>query len=211
MQISQTIDLLRANLKEPLPGYTSHIKMAPNHRKMELMQTDFKKFKPKLSAVVILLFPEKDGLKISFIRRSNHVRMHPGQIAFPGGRYDEEDKDLQTTAMREMQEEIGIHPDEVDILGSLTDLYVPPSNFIVRAYLAYMDKPPVFKLQPSEVQEVISLNLDAFNNPKHIKTKSFNSFNTNETIDAPCFEIGEIVIWGATAMMLTELLDILNC
>lgn len=199
---------LKRKLKEPLPGYKSHLKMAPKHRMMGLMQTDFEQFKPKLSAVVALLYTEEGKTKIVFIRRSENVRMHPGQISFPGGRYEEGDADLEVTALREMQEEIGISPESVEVLGHLTDLYVPPSNFIVRAYVCYFSGLPQFQPQPSEVQEILAFELDRFRDASIIKTKSFATYNSEERTEAPYFDIDGTVIWGATAMMLTELMDL---
>ncbi len=202
------IKKLKQRLKEPLPGIQSHLKMAPKHRKMELMQTDFERFNPKLSAVVVLLYTEEDKDKIVFIRRSENVRLHPGQISFPGGRYEEADKSLEITALREMEEEIGVDSNTVEVLGRLTDLYVPPSNFIVRAYLCHLPKTPQFKPQASEVQEVLAFELDRFRDPAIIKTKAFKTYNSEEMTMAPYYDMDGTIIWGATAMMLTELLDI---
>jgi 8-oxo-dGTP pyrophosphatase MutT (NUDIX family) len=204
------IDKLKYKIKEKLPGITSHLKMAPEHRAEELFGINPDSFNPRLSAVLILLFHEKEKLKIVFIRRSEYVGIHSGQIAFPGGRFEETDADLQTTALREVEEEIGVNADAVQILGYLTDLYVPPSNFMVRAYLGYLKERPLFEIDDREVQEVLVLDFELFKHPDVIKVREFKTHNSTRLTKAPYFDVGGIVVWGATAMILCELLD-LDC
>lgn len=204
------INQLKYKLEEKLPGIDSHIKMAPEHRAEELFKINPDNFNPRLSAVLIILYHEDDKLKIVFIRRSEYVGIHSGQIAFPGGRYEESDENLKTTALREVEEEIGIKADTVEILGHLTDLYIPPSNFLVRAYIGYLEEKPVFNIDDREVQEVLVLNYEHFKRPDVIKVREFKAHNSTRLTKAPYFEIEGAIIWGATAMILTELLD-LDC
>ncbi|MDD4489199.1 MAG: CoA pyrophosphatase [Paludibacter sp.] len=202
------IEKLRLKLKGNLPGIESHIKMAPEHRAEELFKINPNDFNPRLSAVLIILFHENEELKIVFIRRSEYVGIHSGQIAFPGGRYEDSDEDLRTTALREVEEEIGIKADAVEILGYLTDLYIPPSNFMVRAYVGYLKEEPVFNIDDREVQEVLVLGYEHFKHPDVIKIREFKTHNSTRLTKAPYFEIDGAIIWGATAMILTELLDL---
>lgn len=204
------INQLKYKLAEKLPGIDSHIKMAPEHRAEELFKINPDDLNPRLSAVLIILFHEDGKLKIVFIRRSEYVGIHSGQIAFPGGRYEESDKDLKTTALREVEEEIGIKTDTVDILGHLTDLYIPPSNFMVRAFVGYVNEKPVFNINEREVQEVLVLNYEHFKHPDVIKVREFKTHNSTRLTKAPYFDVEGAIIWGATAMILTELLD-LDC
>lgn len=204
------INQLKYKLAEKLPGIDSHIKMAPEHRAEELFKINPDDLNPRLSAVLIILFHEDGKLKIVFIRRSEYVGIHSGQIAFPGGRYEESDKDLETTALREVEEEIGIKTDTVDILGHLTDLYIPPSNFMVRAFVGYVNEKPVFNINEREVQEVLVLNYEHFKHPDVIKVREFKTHNSTRLTKAPYFDVEGAIIWGATAMILTELLD-LDC
>lgn len=204
------INQLKYKLTGKLPGIDSHIKMAPEHRAEELFKINPDNFNPRLSAVLIILFHEDDKLKIVFIRRSEYVGIHSGQIAFPGGRYEESDESLKTTALREVEEEIGIKADTVEILGQLSDLYIPPSNFLVRAYIGYLEEKPVFNIDDREVQEVLVLNYEHFKRPDVIKVREFKTHNSTRLTKAPYFEIEGAIIWGATAMILTELLD-LDC
>lgn len=184
--------------------------MAPEHRAEELMAIRDKDFNPKLSAVLIILFHENEQLKIVFIRRSEYVGIHSGQIAFPGGRYEESDGNLQVTALREVKEEIGVKVEHLEILGYLTDLYVPPSNFLVRAYVAYAHQRPVYQKDDREVQEIIEFNLNDFYQMDIIRRKDFQAHNSLKITNAPYYEINGIIIWGATAMMMAELLEVLS-
>lgn len=202
------IEKLRRKLTDTLPGLESHIKMAPEHRADELFKVNQDDFNPRLSAVLIILFHEDEKLKIVFIRRSEYVGIHSGQIAFPGGRYEKSDEDLRTTALREVEEEIGIKADAVQILGHLTDLYIPPSNFMVRAYIGYLNEKPVFDIDDREVQEVLVLDFEHFKHPDVIKVREFKTHNSKRLTNAPYFDVEGAVIWGATAMILTELLDL---
>jgi 8-oxo-dGTP pyrophosphatase MutT (NUDIX family) len=204
------INQLKYKLAEKLPGIDSHIKMAPEHRAEELFKINPDDLNPRLSAVLIILFHEDGKLKIVFIRRSEYVGIHSGQIAFPGGRYEESDKELKTTALREVEEEIGIKTETVDILGHLTDLYIPPSNFMVRAFVGYVNEKPVFNINEREVQEVLVLNYEHFKHPDVIKVREFKTHNSTRLTKAPYFDVEGAIIWGATAMILTELLD-LDC
>jgi len=203
-------ELLRLKLAKTLPGLKSHLKMAPEHRAEELMAIRDKDFNPKLSAVLIILFHENEQLKIVFIRRSEYVGIHSGQIAFPGGRYEESDGNLQVTALREVKEEIGVKVEHLEILGYLTDLYVPPSNFLVRAYVAYAHQRPVYQKDDREVQEIIEFNLNDFYQMDIIRRKDFQAHNSLKITNAPYYEINGIIIWGATAMMMAELLEVLS-
>lgn len=228
-----TIDTLKIRLQEELPGAASHLKMAPAHRLDEFRAIRDKDFNPRLSAVLVLLYPGDAGstmpagqtsfvdasssensspplstLKIVFIRRGEYVGIHSGQIAFPGGRYEDDDADLCETAMREAEEEIGVSRDSYEIIGQLTDLYVPPSNFLVRAFVAYASRRPSYIPDPREVQEVIELDFSHFFNSTNIKVKDFPAHNSLNNTSAPYFDVEGVTIWGATAMMLTELVDL---
>jgi 8-oxo-dGTP pyrophosphatase MutT (NUDIX family) len=225
-----TIDTLTLLLQQPLPGAAAHLKMAPAHRIDEFRAIRNTDFNPRLSAVLVLLYPadpvsaaddqsagacmqsntspQLSRLKIVFIRRGEYVGIHSGQIAFPGGRYEEEDGDLRETAMREAEEEIGIPRSAYQIIGQLTDLYVPPSNFLVRAFVAYAPQRPAYTPDPREVQEVLELDFSQFFNSENIKIKDFPAHNSVTNTSAPYFDIEGVTIWGATAMMLNEIIEL---
>lgn len=203
------ITFLHQRLQQPLPGAASHMKMAPAHRMAEFEGIRDKDFNPRLSAVLVVLFHEDENLKMVFIRRGEYVGIHSGQMAFPGGRYEESDSDLRETAMREVEEELGIPRDSYEIIGHLSDLYVPPSNFLVRAYVAYTHQRPAYQPDPREVQEVIEVNLSHFFNHENVKVKDFPAHNSVNNTSAPYYDVDGVVIWGATAMMLRELVDLI--
>jgi 8-oxo-dGTP pyrophosphatase MutT (NUDIX family) len=203
-------ELLKQKLSQKLPGMDSHLKMAPEHRVQELLSISESEFNPRLSAVLVILFEENNKLKIVFIRRSEYVGIHSGQMAFPGGRYEESDGDLRVTALREVEEEIGVGQETLEVIGQLSDLYVPPSNFMVRAFVAFAHQRPVYQKDDREVQEVIEFNLMDFYQKNIIKRKDFPAHNNVRKTNAPYYEIDGVIIWGATAMIMAELLEVLN-
>lgn len=203
-------DEIKFRLSGDLPGTESQLKMAPEHRAEELFSLRNKAYNPKLSAVLILLFQEAEKLKIIFIRRSDYVGIHSGQMAFPGGRAEKTDVNLQFTALREVEEEIGIKADSVEVLGNLSDLYIPPSNFLVRPFVGYLKGKPDYVVDNREVKEVKEFELDLFFQENIIKKKDFQAHNSMRRISAPYYEVNGTAIWGATAMILAELLDMLR-
>ncbi len=205
-----TPEIIRQKLSNPLPGINSHLKLAPAKRLAEIEKYLSEKNDAKKSAVLILLFHENGKLKIIFIRRSFYVGIHAGQIAFPGGRYDENDGNVKVTALREIEEEIGISRENIEILGQLTDIYVPPSNFIISIFVGYLQKHPGYKIDEREVAEVIELNLQDFFNEKIIDEKDFHVPSANQSVRALYYKIGNADIWGATAMVMTEFIDVLK-
>lgn len=204
------INSIKNKLSGSLPGIKSHLKMAPEHREEELRALSNKDFNPRLSAVLILLFHDAEQLKIVFIRRSEYVGIHSGQIAFPGGRYEDIDPDLKATALREVEEEIGIKAGLIEILGQLSDLYIPPSNFLVRTFVGYTKSRPQYVIDSREVQEVLEFDFVAFLKGNIVKAKSFRAHNLERIINAPCYDVDGVIIWGATAMILTEFIDLLT-
>ncbi|MHB9142869.1 MAG: NUDIX hydrolase [Paludibacter sp.] len=208
MQFSK--DELKQKFQLPLPGVSSHLKMASLNRAQELIDKKDQVLNAKKSAVLILFFQDEDILKMIVIRRSNYVGIHAGQIAFPGGRYEEEDINVETTALREIQEEIGIPKDKIEILGRLTDIYVPPSNFLISVFAGYLNEKPTYKIEEREVAEVIEIPLADFFRPDIIKQKDFYVAKVKVVTNAPYYDTSNASIWGASAMVISELLDILK-
>ena len=204
------IEELKQKLQEPLPGVTSHLKMAPRQRADEYSGLNGLKPLARNSAVLILLFPENGLLKTVFIKRSVYDGVHSGQISFPGGKYENTDTSFEVTALRETKEEIGVDRDEIEIIGQLTDFYIPPSNFLVKVFVGYSAQQPIYITDKKEVQSVVEVNLDDFYDPRNISEKEFYSTSRKLKIVAPCYMINNVEIWGATAMIVSELLDVLN-
>ena len=203
-------DELKQKLEQPLPGITSHLKMAPRHRVEEFSSLASIVPLARNSAVLILLFPVNGKLKTVFIQRSVYEGVHSGQISFPGGKHEKSDKDFEATALRETQEEIGVEPDKIEIIAQLTDFYIPPSNFLVKVFVGYASQQPAFTPDHKEVQSILEVDIDEFYDRQNIAEIEFYSTSRKTTINAPCYLVNGMEIWGATAMMLSELIDILK-
>lgn len=192
-----------------MPGLKSQLKMAPENRLQEIMSLGQGKNAMK-SAVLFLFYPDEKGRTTTiFIKRPEYNGVHSGQISFPGGRYEEADKNLLTTALRETYEEIGVSPSDIDIAGKLTDLFIPPSNFLVSPYIGMLKKKPFFVVQPAEVESVIEIGLAGFLNPQNMHFKTI-TLKGGYSLQTPCYIINGHIIWGATAMMVSEFTDLLE-
>ncbi len=201
---------IKLRLSLPLPGLTSHLKMAPPARKAELEAAEAAIPYAKKSAVMILLFHIGEKLKVVFIRRSMYVGIHAGQMAFPGGRFEESDVTVEETAFREIEEEIGINRDKIELLGRISDIYVPPSNFLISVFVGYLRQKPVYRPDEREVAEVIEVDFEDFLNVENCTVKTFHVPPTNQPVTAPCYQTAHCDIWGASAMVVSELVEILK-
>lgn len=197
------IEQLKIRLQQALPGEKAQFLMAPSGRQKG-HDKDIEKLNPRQSAVLILLFPSETGINTLFIQRPVYDGVHSGQVAFPGGKFEETDMDLQQTALRETFEEIGVSADDIQVIGKLTDLYIPPSNFLVSPYIGFIDKQPEFVINAYEVQRIIEADLFSLNE-ESILTEKVITHSSGFKIKAPCYELEGLTIWGATAMMISEL------
>ncbi len=193
-------------LKLPLPGLEAQLKRAPAYRAELLRQSKFKD-NPRQSAVLILLYPDDSKINTVFIQRNVYDGVHSGQIAFPGGRMEPDDPDLIYTALREAQEEIGILQAKVNVLGSLTSLYIPPSNFDVLPVVAYSMEVPEFIPQISEVSGYFSISIDQLASFEACQEREV-VLNNGTRYHVPCFVVNEQIIWGATSMIINEFLEV---
>ena len=200
------IEKLSLRLQKPLPGQDAHDKMASESRLKLKMPSPNERTRE--SAVLILFYPSKNQIFIPLILRPQYDGVHGGQMAFPGGRVEKEDENLIRTAMREAQEEIGVRLTDIEVIGQLTKLFIPPSNFNVQPVIGYMNHRPDFYPDAREVDKVIEIALEEIINPKIIGRKILNIRGVE--IDAPFYQIQEHTVWGATAMMISELLTIID-
>jgi 8-oxo-dGTP pyrophosphatase MutT (NUDIX family) len=203
LKTDEFIDRLRKRLEQPLPGEERQFMMAPLKRE-RIADVPIETRQPRKSAVLILLFPENGILRTVLIERPVYEGIHSGQVAFPGGKFDEEDKELVNTALREANEELGILTEEVTILGHLTELYITPSNFLVTPFIGFTDKVPVFVPDPREVGKLITIDIELLNDIsiKGIKTIVHSS---GIKIKTPYYDVEGLTVWGATAMIISEL------
>lgn len=186
-----------------LPGETAHKKMLPANRDLKLP----KSVQPISSAVLLLFFYWEGELSLCFTVRKKSLRKHAGQISFPGGR-SEINETLQETALRETHEEIGIETEKISILGTLTPLYISVSNYMVHPIIGFIHEKPVFKSNDDEVEEILIIPFSKIVENKTLQTKNIQTSIGN--LDVPCFYINNQIIWGATSMILSELVMLLK-
>ena len=200
-------DLLQ-RLSQPLPGLESQLLMAGKKR-LKIPFTNNQASVARPSGVLILLYPDKGEICFVLIRRPDYTGVHSGQISLPGGKFEPHDKDLIETAIREAKEEVGIKPSAVNIIGTLTPLYIAPSNYMVTPVVGWTDQRPEFMKDPREVDEIIEISLSDFLDDCNIQTKRIRLF-MGISANFPCYYIDGTIIWGATAMILSEFRVILK-
>ena len=177
-------------------------KMNFSSRIKELIELNNKKINYRKSSVLILVYPSKDQIpKIALLQRPQNLKFHPGQICFPGGKFQNADQTNLNTALRETNEEIGIPINKIKYIKKLTKIYIPPSKFKVYPFLAYMNETPNFIIDKKEVDVVIEFPISVLlydDSKKKIRIKN----DSNEIIN--CYKYGDKIIWGATAIILYE-------
>lgn len=177
--------------------------MAPQSRREELESLDMDSLNAKEAAVLCLIYPRDRQPHIVFILRNAYPGVHSRQIGFPGGRREEQDDSFLTTAIRETEEEIGVNRNDIEPITHLSRLFIPPSNFIVYPFIGYTENEPIFKPEPDEVDDIIEVKLDHILDENTISTENLStSYAKNITVN--CFRYQDKVIWGATAMILSE-------
>ncbi len=208
MNNTDKIEWLKERLKQPLPGRTAQERMIGRVVAMPLTVPD----NARPSAVLCLLFPVNEVLHVLLMKRREDSTAHSGQVSFPGGSYDSTDADLRATALREANEEVGIMSADVDILGALTSLYIPVSNFNVYPYIGYSAQRPEYNLSYNEVSYTIEVPLHEL---LHAERKTVTEVispkypDVRRKVNAYQLPDGTI-IWGATAMIISELEAILE-
>lgn len=209
MDLSTLVSKLSSKYHDPffeLPGEIAQDKMSPVGRR-KLIQNS--KIEYRQSAVMILLYPDENlQAKLVVFRRRQSNGVHSGQISLPGGRYEDEDRNLFQTAVRETHEEIGFELDNEKMIGGLSRLLIPVSGYEVQPVIGYTYETPIFTPQEEEVDTIIEIDVEELLNcePVYKEFKGSSGFR----IKAPCYQIGETVIWGATAMILSEFLEVIR-
>ncbi len=199
---------LKQKLTDPLPGPDAQYKMAHAVRRSNVPPPE----NARLAAVLALLYPKQADWHLVLIERvsTNPNDRHSGQISFPGGKHEPEDTSLFQTAIREAEEEVGVSANSIQELGSLTELYIPVSNFLVHPFVGYLDHTPTFKPQVSEVQSIIEVPFDYFFDKANIQFTDLQIRNGLTLRRVPYYNVADKILWGATAMMLSELIEVMT-
>lgn len=195
-------------LQQPLPGYEAQYKMAREFREHPL-DTERYHTNARLGAVLILFYPNDGGINTVLIQRPTYEGVHSAQVAFPGGKKEETDKDLIETALREAEEEVGINCNKVAVAGELTKLYIPPSNFLVTPVVGFCNERPNFIPQQKEVEEVLEVNITTIMQEDIIAEKIIH-LPHNISLNVKYYDIQGKTVWGATAMMIAEMNELLK-
>ncbi|AXG75027.1 CoA pyrophosphatase [Flavobacterium arcticum] len=204
MKFTDFIKYIPKIQKEQLPAALAHIKMAPLGREVTQSPEYYAAREPKKSAVMMLFYPKDGVTHLTLIKRNTYPGVHSAQISFPGGKVELEDKSLEATAVRETCEEVGVSSSEIEVIMPFSEIYIPPSNFLVYPFLGLAVNTPNFKPDIVEVAEIIALPLSEFLDDSIIMdTEMKTSYAPN--IKVPGFKIQEHFVWGATAMIMSEL------
>lgn len=194
----------------PLPAEASQFKMSPPFRN-DLIERYREAMKSaKQAGVVALFFPDATyRTKLALILRKTYSGVHSAQIGFPGGKIEPGDANLEMAAVRETYEEIGVSAHQFTIVRQLTQVYIPPSNFHVQPYIGICEKTPTFVKQDDEVEEIVDVFLDDLLDDSNVNNRKVET-SLNTKIEVPAFLLNGHIVWGATAMMLSEVKDLLK-
>jgi 8-oxo-dGTP pyrophosphatase MutT (NUDIX family) len=202
---------LKERLSGPLPGQPAQLKMTFAWRAEQLRMNPEPPPDARVAGVLLALWHDDLEWKTVLIQRTQNPRdRHSGQVSFPGGKHEEADGDISRTAVREAHEEVGITPENIDIIGKLTELYIPVSNFVVHPYVGILHEKPVIIPQPGEVEAVYTPPVSHFRDEKN---KSLRELRVGTGVImkyVPCYLVENRAVWGATAMILSEFTELID-
>ncbi len=199
---------LSQRLNEPLPGFDAQIRMAS---KLRINASNFKfdTSKARIGAILIALYPDNGIVKTVLMKRPDYDGTHSGQVSFPGGKMEDEDGGVVEAALREAEEEVGIKIGDVNVIGQLTELYIPPSNFLVHPVVGILDSIPDLVPDQHEVEHILQPELDYLFREDIIDEKDI-LLNNGIKLRTPYFEVDGHTVWGATAMIISELKAVMS-
>jgi len=184
--------------------------MMAEFRFEELNAARKKKKYPRKAAVLALFYPEKNNeASLLLILRKTYKGVHSNQIGFPGGKVEEVDFDIEATALRETEEEVGVKSHKVEVLKKMSDVYIPPSNFEVTPFIGIHHDPVHFTIQETEVEDLVKVSVDDFMNDSKVFEQVLST-SYAKNISVPAYEFNGHVVWGATAMMISEIKALLK-
>ena len=208
MTIERIKELLQQAFTKELPGRDAHVKMAPQPLDLRRFTTTFSDL-PKKSGVLLLFYQDHGSVYFPLIKRPHYPGVHSGQVGFPGGKMEPSDPDIHFTALREAEEEIGINASKVEVLGQLSDLYIPTSNFLVSPVVGFVPEKPSFIPEQREVARIIATEVISLFHPE-VRKQTQLAVGGGMYLDTPYFAVEEEIVWGATAMILSELIQVLD-
>ena len=194
---------LRASLRGPLPGLAAQSVMGRTPRELRALPFDHR------AAVLVLLYPHPTDPRphVVLTLRSSELRRHRGQVSFPGGMV-EPGEELVAAALREAEEEVNVHPGEVEVLGSLSPLPMPHTGFVLHPFVAVARTRPDLRACEDEVARVMEVPLAVLADPARVREEP--RLLGEQVYQVPYFDVGGEKVWGATAMILAELLAVLG-
>lgn len=193
----------------PLPGEASHYKMMPETQRLLRQKAKSIKQKAKRAAVMAIFYPKNGDTYLLLTERKEYEGVHSKQIGFPGGKVEKNDANLLETAKRETYEEVGILAKDLEVIKPLSEIYIPPSNFLVQPFLGIYPNVQPFAIDPIEVETLVEVALIDFLNDNNL-TKQRLTTSYAHNILVPAFTLNGYTVWGATAMMLSEVKDLLE-
>ncbi len=197
---------LKQRISKGLPGLKAQLKMSAR-KDVDELTTYFNGTNSRICAVTLLIYRQEHKLYIPFIQRPKYDGVHGGQIALPGGGIENTDADILDTALRETKEEIGVMLTRSHVIGELSKVYIPPSNSIVTPFIALHEGLPEFIPDHHEVENMVYAPIDELLNNSNQTYKSI-SLSEGHKIKVPCYDINGHIIWGATAMIVSEFLEV---
>lgn len=209
MEFNEFCKLISKIENIPLPAEPSQLKMSPPFR--EVLQERQKHLikDAKRAGVMALFYPKWEQTYLVLILRKTYKGVHSAQVGFPGGKYEDSDISLEAAAIRETYEEIGVPHGYIQVLRELTQVYIPPSNFFVQPFIGISRITPKFIKQDDEVEDIIEITLKDFISDKNVVAKTVST-SYNKNVVVPAFNFNGQIVWGATAMMLSEIKDLLK-
>lgn len=205
------IQQLKQRLEQPLPGMEAQSKMMSVRFKRK-DTNDYAKASnsARRAAVMVLLFQKDGEWYTNLMQRPESAYAHSKQVSFPGGGLEALDASLEACAKRETEEEFGISRDAIQVLGALTALYIPVSDYLVQPFVGYLAEAPSYTPDPNEVAEVLEVPLKHLLDPALRKMTTIKVSSGFSLSDIPYFDVANKVVWGATAMMLSEFVEVLG-